>query len=116
MSALTDHTTGNQQPGRSFALAAGSRFCPDCKRPLEKVEQAYGSMLNEDQFDSVKAGDYFCRHCTGIRGRTGYRYFWLKETLSANAPAQAGRAGDLRLPAETRSRPCLQPDGWVSVP
>ncbi len=69
-------------------LAAGSRFCPDCKRPLEKVEQAYGSMLNEDQFASVRAGDYFCRHCTGSRGRTGYRYFWLKETLSANSAVQ----------------------------
>src|ERR1039458_2432021 len=33
----------------------------------------------------------------------------------ANDPAQAGRASDVRLPTERRSRPCLQPDGWVQL-
>jgi len=28
-----------------------------------------------------------------------------------NAPAQAGRASDVRLQTERQSRPCLQPDG-----
>lgn len=59
-----------------------SRICPQCRHPLEVVTQDSGSMLNVDQFASVKAGDYFCRRCTGSRGRTGYRYYWLKETLS----------------------------------
>jgi hypothetical protein len=62
-------------------LILSNPVCPVCKRPLAKVEQDPGSMLNEYQFASVRAGDYFCRHCTGSRGRTGYRYFWLKETL-----------------------------------
>src|SRR5258708_30134030 len=31
-----------------------------------------------------------------------------------NGPAQAGRASDVRLPTETRSRPCLQPDGCTA--
>ena len=31
--------------------------------------------------------------------------------VSANAPAQARRANDVRLPTETRSRRCLQPEG-----
>jgi hypothetical protein len=31
-----------------------------------------------------------------------------------NAPAQAGRASDVRLSTEPRSRPCMQPDGWAS--
>jgi len=33
--------------------------------------------------------------------------------LSANGPAQAGRAKDFRLQAEEQSRPCLQPVGWA---
>jgi hypothetical protein len=31
--------------------------------------------------------------------------------VTPNDPAQAGRASDVRLPTERRSRPCLQPDG-----
>src|SRR5262245_60177274 len=31
--------------------------------------------------------------------------------MMANEPAQAGRATDVQLPSEARTRPCLQPDG-----
>ena len=34
-------------------------------------------------------------------------------TSMPNVPAQVRRAKDVRLPTETRSRRCLQPDGWA---
>jgi hypothetical protein len=37
---------------------------------------------------------------------------WLK-VVPPNDPAQAGRASDVRLLTDARSRPCLQPDGWA---
>jgi hypothetical protein len=35
----------------------------------------------------------------------------VRQIIQANAPAQAGRASDVRLQTERQSRPCLQPDG-----
>ena len=53
-------------------------LCPMCGAQLDKVRNPAGSMLNDDQFDSVKAGDWHCTSCTNDRGRTG-AYFWDKE-------------------------------------
>ncbi len=50
--------------------------CPDCNNKLEKVIQSENSPLNKEQFDSVRAGDYFCRICPGTRGKSGFRYYW----------------------------------------
>jgi len=38
---------------------------------------------------------------------------WLLHA-KANVPAQARQANDLRLSTETRSRRCLEPDGWTA--
>ena len=35
--------------------------------------------------------------------------------MLSNDPAQAGRGNGARLPTETRSRPCLEPDGYASA-
>jgi hypothetical protein len=35
----------------------------------------------------------------------------LHSNTQANDPAQAGRASDVRLPTETLTRPCPEPDG-----
>lgn len=69
-------------------------ICPDCGKPLEKVRYR-GGYLNEDQFDSIRAGDWYCTSCKGDRSATGYRYFWDRE-LRAAAPS-----GD----ADTRTQP-----------
>ena len=53
--------------------------CPGCGSKLEKVIQSQNSMLNSEQFDAIKAGDYFCRICKGDRGKSGYRYYWKNE-------------------------------------
>lgn len=55
-------------------------LCPLCKRELFPVLQESHSVLNSDQFDALKAGDYYCTSCpTNGRGNTGYRYFWKRE-------------------------------------
>lgn len=35
--------------------------CPICGNELEYVKQSYPQMLNQDQFDAIKAGDWYCR-------------------------------------------------------
>lgn len=68
-------------------------ICPDCEGPLERVKRPAGSYLNEDQFDSVRAGDLFCRGCftywwaDGRRSRETSR---LAERLRAEAGGPAG--------------------------
>lgn len=57
--------------------------CPDCRKPLAKVTRSRSSMLNDDQFDAIRAGDWYCATCpTNNRGNTPYRYFWDRELLT----------------------------------
>jgi hypothetical protein len=68
--------------------------CPDCTELLEKVYYPSNSMLNEEQFNSVRAGDYYCRNCKGNRGNTGFRYFWeseLEQAVSQSSPTKVLR-------------------------
>jgi len=55
-------------------------FCPQCGSPLEQVCQSVNSMLNAEQFESVKAGDYYCPTCPdNDRGKDKKCYWWIKE-------------------------------------
>jgi hypothetical protein len=66
--------------------------CPTCARALHKVMRPSGSMLNDDQFDAVRAGDWYCDTCpSNERGNTGYRYFWTRE-LAQPPPVSASPA------------------------
>lgn len=54
--------------------------CPQCAKLLAPVKQDLPQMLNADQFDSIRAGDWFCDTCTGNRSKHGgYRYYWDRE-------------------------------------
>lgn len=53
--------------------------CPDCGEKIFKVRQSEDSMLNREQFDAAKAGDWFCVKCTSDVSHTGYKYFWDHE-------------------------------------
>lgn len=53
--------------------------CPNCGGNLKVVCNYFGSMLNDEQFDAIKSGDYYCDYCHGNRGHSGFRYFWEKE-------------------------------------
>ncbi len=53
--------------------------CPDCSNKLFKVVQSPKSPLSPDQFDAVKAGDWYCTNCKGTRSYNGYKYFWERD-------------------------------------
>lgn len=58
--------------------------CPTCGVPLHRVRRESGSMLNADQFDSVKAGDWFCDTCPNNgRGSPDFCYWWDSELKAA---------------------------------
>ena len=57
--------------------------CPKCGNPLEKVRQSSNSPLNEEQFDSVRAGDWFCKCHSNERGNKPWAYFWDSEVLQS---------------------------------
>lgn len=57
--------------------------CPGCRNPLNRVYRSRSSMLNDDQFDAIRAGDWYCTTCpTNGRGNTPYRYFWDHELVT----------------------------------
>lgn len=52
--------------------------CPACRGELTRV--VGNGMLNDDQFDSIKAGDWYCRACPeNGRGKMNYCYWWSSE-------------------------------------
>ena len=59
-------------------------LCPSCGQELQEVRQPANSMLNSDQFDAIKAGDFFCEQC---RGNRDIAYFWRHELQQATAKA-----------------------------
>lgn len=59
--------------------------CPSCVAYLKKVRRDENSMLNAEQFDAVKLGDWFCDKCADHGEK--YRYFWDRD-LVADASTQ----------------------------
>ncbi len=53
--------------------------CPGCGSRLFVVRNIPNGMLNDEQFASVRAGDFYCRTCKGTESHTGYKYFWKKD-------------------------------------
>ncbi len=53
--------------------------CPQCGCALRAVTRDPGSPLNEEQFDSVRAGDWYCITCKGTEAATGYKYWWDRD-------------------------------------
>lgn len=52
--------------------------CPKCKSVLKRVRNE--SLLNAEQFDSVKAGDWYCETCPDNgRGKSKLCYWWNAE-------------------------------------
>jgi hypothetical protein len=55
--------------------------CPQCEQPLDRVPASRN--LNSEQWDAVKAGDYYCKSCPDNgRGQTGLCY-WFDSELDA---------------------------------
>ena len=54
--------------------------CPQCQAILHRVRRGGDSPLNADQFDAVKAGDWYCSVCAGAEAKhTTYKYWWEKD-------------------------------------
>lgn len=54
--------------------------CPKCGQALKKVLYPNGSMLNEYQWESIRAGDYYCESCPDNgRGNDKLCYWWKSE-------------------------------------
>lgn len=69
------------------AGSVGSPRCPQCGDALEKVTQSPHGMLNSEQFDAVKAGDFLCRSCpdNGRAANKKHAYFWESELTTPPA-------------------------------
>jgi hypothetical protein len=56
-------------------------LCPQCRKPLARVSPDSG-MLNREQFDAIKAGDWYCNTCPANgRGKLPHCYWWDREVL-----------------------------------
>ena len=53
--------------------------CPRCNFTLTEVRQSSSSLLNEYQWDAIKAGDYYCINCKPTEEGMKYKYFWKIE-------------------------------------
>jgi hypothetical protein len=56
--------------------------CPICNNELKEVHYPQDSYLNEDQWASIRCGDYYCDTCKSDRSRTGYKYYWKKDLIN----------------------------------
>lgn len=58
--------------------------CPNCDRKLIEVPR-HSRTLNDDQYNSIKAGDWWCETCPdNNRGTAGFCYWWDHEIEAHN--------------------------------
>ena len=88
-----------------YSPDAADPRCPECGVSMERVEQGSPRMLNADQYDAIKPGDWFCRHCPGDRGKSGYLYLWNREvTLHDRRERNRRLVEDAPAPTPTEGR------------
>lgn len=76
--------------------------CPGCGAFLKAVMN--NGPLNDDQFDAIKAGDWFCFYCTSDQAKNGKRHFWDRD-LPKKLLNQCARCAALALtPADALER------------
>jgi hypothetical protein len=75
--------------------------CPECGDDLRPVEN--NSLLNDYQFDAVKAGDWFCKSCKSDKATSGFEYYWSNE-LKPVVYQECDRCATLRDTAATAAR------------
>lgn len=51
--------------------------CPKCGEALSYVRN--DSALNDEQLDSIKAGEWYCAACKDAGTKSGFKYFWERE-------------------------------------
>ena len=89
------------------------RKCPNCGGELFAVTRPSDSYLSPDQFDAVRAGDFYCMKCpSNDRGNTGYWYFWERELMDAKDAQIAALTERLRAELE-RKDAALREFDWA---
>lgn len=90
--------------------------CPNCGKAMEQVTYP-GGMLNRDQWEATRAGDWACDNCPDNgRGRSGLCYWWEREVVvgTSSPPALfgSGDVGEVReaLAAIVAARPPPDPE------
>jgi hypothetical protein len=54
--------------------------CPTCGGELERVRIPEGCMFNRDQWESMRAGDWYCETCPDNgRAKSGVCHWWDHE-------------------------------------
>ena len=59
--------------------------CPQCSGVLYPVTNK-GGVLNDEQFASVRAGDYYCKSCKGAEAASGFKYWWERDLRDITEP------------------------------
>lgn len=85
------------RPPQRYSKIIGAPFCPGCNGKLERVRQSGPRWLNDDQFDAVKAGDWYCvSGCPDNgRGKSGCAYYWDHEVILPDRRKRDRRARPL---------------------
>lgn len=68
--------------------------CPRCNKEMEKVLQPFTSLLNAEQFDAIKCGDYYCDDCR--------RYYWVALVPSTKESTHSMRPKASHVQEETK--------------
>lgn len=82
--------------------------CPTCKTALKEVVQDSHSLLNSDQFDALKPGDWYCETCAPDEGHN-YKYWRNSQVLIQKSTI------DEVTPAFIESLECAFVDGCVEL-
>lgn len=105
------------------------RLCPDCQQPLKIVRQTGEKLYNDDQFDAIKAGDYYCEKCpSNGRGNQPLKYWWAHEIDTSDLGDDGMQMGQIVMvgseceytnsgqhQVEDYCRQCGQPGGLVQL-
>lgn len=74
-------------PAAEGATSTPKDRCPKCRGEVVTVTNDGRGMLNDEQFDSVKAGDVYCEKCPpNDRANKNVRCYWWRSELVAPAP------------------------------
>ncbi len=77
--------------------------CPQCGGDISSVPRS--AYLNSEQWDSVKAGDFYCKKCKSDQCATGFKY-WNSEELPEEVVRQCQRCAALALPPSVERVEC----------
>lgn len=87
-----------QKESQTFEVRQTGWVCPQCGHALKPVTYHGGAMaLNREQWESVRAGDWYCEKCKSDASKTGYKYYWNHELTGDGSRREAERPSSIGL-------------------